>query len=55
MARVAGDERGPMISTPIPWWRCSASRRAMNADSSTSPSGPSSNRSGRRISRSTAM
>ena len=49
------DERGPTTSMPTPWRACSASRRAMNADSTRSASGPSSTSSGRSASRSTAM
>ena len=52
---VAGDEWGPTISRPSPSSVCSASRRAMNVDSTSSLSGPSSNSSARIVSRSTAM
>jgi hypothetical protein len=51
---VASDERGPTISMPMPWTRCSASRRVVNVDRRSSLSGPSSNSRGRSDSRSTA-
>ena len=40
---VAADECGPTISRPSPSTVCSASRRAMNVESTRSLSGPSSN------------
>jgi hypothetical protein len=51
---VTVDERGPTISMPIPATRCSSSRRAMNAESTRSANGSSSDSSDRSVSRSTA-
>ena len=53
--RVSSEDRGPMISTPMPFSRWSFSRLEMKVESRRSASEPSSVSSGRRSARSTAM